>query len=152
MYPHAMLHSLNSINIAPNKLVKANQVVFHEGDKPDGVYYVCSGRLQVTRLMSGQPAILAELGDDDIFGELAMVDDRNRAATVTALEDSWLYHFTSESFTQRLSEMDELLHNMFVTLALTIRNQNLKIEQLHAALRNNGISLDADEEDVKYTR
>jgi CRP-like cAMP-binding protein len=118
------------LEIMPNMLLKKGESAFQQGDEPDGVYYVCSGSLKVTRENNQESQVLAELEDGDIFGELAMIDRLPRSATVTALEDSWLYKFSARSFEKRLNDMDQFMQSVFATLVLTVRNMNLKQEKL----------------------
>src|SRR5262245_21242172 len=105
----------NHMEIMPNKIFRAREVIFREGDKPDGVYYLCTGKVQVSRKLGGHDQVVAQLEADSVFGELAMVDDRPRSATVTAMEDSWTYHFTSDSFERKLKGMDGFMHSVFTS-------------------------------------
>lgn len=118
------------MEIMPNRLIRGREIVFREGDAPDGVYYVCSGKMRVTRLVGGSETVIAELEPGDVFGELAMIDNRPRAATISAVEDTWVYHFTPQAFSKKLQEMDKMMYEVFNTLVLTVRNLNLIQEDL----------------------
>jgi CRP-like cAMP-binding protein len=118
------------MEIMPNTSFKKGEVIFNEGDKADGVYYICSGRVKVTRRVNDRPMALAELEEGDIFGELAIIDRRPRAATVVALEDTWVYKFSGPAFETKLEGMDQFMRNIIITLVLTIRNMNIKQERL----------------------
>ncbi len=114
----------------PNRLFRARDIIFKEGAAPDGVYYICTGKVRVTRLVGGEETTLAELEPGDVFGELAMVDNRPRSATISAVEDTWVYHFTPQAFSKKMQEMDKFMYEVFNTLVLTIRNLNLKQDEL----------------------
>jgi CRP/FNR family cyclic AMP-dependent transcriptional regulator len=118
------------MDIMPNRLAKKNDVIFREGDKPDGVYYITSGRVRVCRTINGVQTNIAELEEGDVFGELAMIDDRPRAATIIASEDSSLYMLSRSGFENKLKGLDVLMHAVFLRMALSIRNMNLKYEEL----------------------
>lgn len=118
------------MDIMPNTSFKKGDVIFREGDQADGVYYICSGRVKVTRVIGDQPMTLVELEEGDIFGELAIIDRRPRAATIVAVEDTWVYKFSGQVFEKKLEEMDQIMRTMIVTLVLTIRNLNIKQEKL----------------------
>src|SRR5579875_3429339 len=65
----------------------AGEVVFREGEASSGCYVIRSGHAAVVREhAAGRALTLARFGPGDMFGELAMVDDGVRSATVTALD------------------------------------------------------------------
>lgn len=118
------------MEIMPNTNFKKNEVIFREGDQGDAVYYISSGRVKITRAAATQTMTLAELEEGDIFGELALIDQRPRAATATALEDTWVYKFSASAFEKKMEDMDQFLRNVIITLVLTVRNMNIKQERL----------------------
>lgn len=123
------------MDIMPNKKFSAREVIFREGDKPDGVYYLCEGRVEISRKVSGEDAVIAELEPGDVFGELAMVDDRPRAATVIAIDEVWVHHFNPNVFQKKLQEMDKLLYGVVLSLVLNIRNLNAHIDDMEDYIR-----------------
>lgn len=118
------------LEIMPNKTFKAGDVIFSEGETPDGVYYLCEGKATVHKRIGERQVLLAELEPGDIFGELAMVGESLRSATVIAAEECWVYKFSADSFKKKLQTMDSFMYTMLMSLVLTIRNQNLKISEL----------------------
>lgn len=123
------------MDIMPNKKFSAREIIFREGDKPDGVYYVCEGRVEVSRKVGGQETVVAELEAGDVFGEMAMVDDRPRAATIIAIDEVWVHHFNAGVFQRKLQEMDKLLYGIVLSLVLSIRNLNTHIDDLEDYVR-----------------
>ncbi|MBV9817947.1 MAG: Crp/Fnr family transcriptional regulator [Solirubrobacterales bacterium] len=66
----------------------AGEMVFHEGDRGDTCYVVRHGRFRsVSEHRIGRTLTLATFETGDIFGELAMFDDEQRAASVEAVQD-----------------------------------------------------------------
>lgn len=123
------------MDIMPNKKFSPREVIFREGDKPDGVYYICDGRVEVSRKIKGEDAVIAELEAGDVFGEMAMVDDRPRAATLIAVDEVWVHHFNPHVFQKKLQEMDKLLYGVVLSLVLNIRNLNAHIDDLEDYIR-----------------
>lgn len=119
------------MDIMPNKMVKKGQVIFSEGDAPDGVYYITEGRVVVSRMVDGTSKKIAELEAGDIFGELAMIDESPRSATITAAEDTWLYTLNRKVFEQKLKALDHLMYTVFLRMTLSIRNMNIQIDNLN---------------------
>ncbi len=66
---------------------RAGAAVFRQGDPGDRLYLILSGRAQVKRTEGGQESVLAELLPGQVFGELAILRDAPRSATVEAAED-----------------------------------------------------------------
>jgi len=62
------------------------QVVFREGDRGDWLYVVTEGEVEVVRRAAdGTETVLRRLGSGDCFGEIALVSEGPRTATVRAL-------------------------------------------------------------------
>jgi MFS family permease len=73
--------------------VVAGDVVIRAGDVGDRFYIVRHGDLEVVA-----PGVHATAGDGDYFGEIALIRDVPRTATITALADSQLYAMDRNDF------------------------------------------------------
>src|SRR4051812_21644339 len=70
-------------------LVPAGAVLMEQGDEADSLYLVTVGRLRVTmRRDDHTDVVLAELGRGEVVGEMALVTNDPRSATVAAVRDS----------------------------------------------------------------
>jgi CRP/FNR family transcriptional regulator, cyclic AMP receptor protein len=90
------------LGVARRRTFARGEVVFHEGDPGDALHLIAKGRFAVrvtTRL--GERATLAIRGPGEAFGELALINNAPRSATVAALEPG-------ETFSIRQAEFDEL--------------------------------------------
>jgi MFS family permease len=74
--------------------VQAGETVVREGDMGDRFYLVAEGRLDVSCERGAYPPV----GAGDVFGEIALLQDVPRTATVTARDDCLLYALDRESF------------------------------------------------------
>ncbi len=67
---------------------KAGDIVFRQGDHADRLYVIGSGEVDVIRETPGQPdTVLTRLGKDQFFGEVGILSDTPRTATVRAVTD-----------------------------------------------------------------
>src|SRR5947209_8215343 len=75
--------------VAVPRRFEADAVVFREGDASDTCYLIRSGHARAVREHpDGRSITLAHFGPGDLFGELAMLDDERRSATVETLEET----------------------------------------------------------------
>ena len=87
----------------------AGDLVFREGDAGDFVCFVIEGTLTVTKQnLSGEDIVIAELRGGRSIGEMAIVDDYPRSATVSAKKQTILVTLTRERF-NHLIESNPLL-------------------------------------------
>jgi hypothetical protein len=83
--------------------VASGQIVFHQGEAGDLFYVVGDGRVEVLR----DGTQLAVIGSGGSFGELALLNDCPRSATVRALEDGRLYALAREPFIETVTAHSE---------------------------------------------
>lgn len=81
---------------ATRREVSANEVVCREGEKGDAFYVVVAGKVSVSADDFGTEKTIAQLGRGAFFGEMAVVANQPRSATVKALEPCDLLVFTRE--------------------------------------------------------
>jgi CRP-like cAMP-binding protein len=76
----------------------AGTTLFREGDEGDGMYVVASGRLSVRR--GGQA--VASLGPGAIVGDMALLLEAPRVATVIVDEDARLFRMSRDGYVELL--------------------------------------------------
>ena len=74
------LNAQSTLNVA------AGDVVFREGEPGNEMFGIIEGRIQ----LQSMSRIIATLGTDDVFGEMAIIDASPRMATAIATTDSVL--------------------------------------------------------------
>lgn len=109
--------------LMPNKMVKAGEIVFREGDAPDeGIFYICYGEVEISRAEPGGERVLAKLGEGGVFGEMGIVNAAPRNATVKALSDCGFYTINQQNFQHRVNQLDPFVRGVFRVMVLTIRD------------------------------
>jgi PPM family protein phosphatase len=111
---------------------RTDSTVFREGEQGKGVYLVVAGEVAVTK--DGRE--LTRLGPGANFGEMAMLDEPHRSATVTAVEDSELLLITRDAFFKLLKRDPTLavkvLWNMLLRLSAHLRATSEKLSKLES--------------------
>lgn len=75
------------------------EVLMRQGDAPDGVYLVLSGRLRALLERAGEPpVVLGDIARGEPIGEMGVVMQQPRGATIIALRDCALMRLSAEDF------------------------------------------------------
>lgn len=64
---------------------ETNEIIFHEGDVGDYLYIIVNGEVEVYQEKEKEKNIIAKLGKGEYFGEMALLNQRSRLATVKCL-------------------------------------------------------------------
>lgn len=105
--------------------------IISAGDLTDSLFVIISGRLKV--MMSddeGREVILAILGSNEFFGEMGLLDDSPRSASVVALEACELLTLSKRDFKKCLAENFELSMAVMRGLVRRLREADKKIGSL----------------------
>lgn len=96
--------------------VPKDGVVVKQDSPADSFYMIYGGSVRIVRTQDGKEIQLARLVKNDYFGELALVSNRRRSATVTALEDTTLLVLSREDFKKLFREHRDLEYNLEVAV------------------------------------
>jgi CRP-like cAMP-binding protein len=103
------------------------------GAKSTSVYLVLEGRVQVTLFsLGGKEVILRDLGEGDIFGELAAIDGQPRSASIVALTDCQLASIRGETFRAAVTELPEGAMWLARRMTAQIRDLTERVFELNA--------------------
>jgi CRP-like cAMP-binding protein len=92
--------------------------IFAEGEAGDALYLVLDGKVRVHK----QDRVIAELGERECFGEMAILDAAPRSATVTAVDDTNLLKITREDFQEIMTEKPEIATGIVKVLTRRLRD------------------------------
>jgi CRP-like cAMP-binding protein len=96
-------------------------VLFKEGDRGDAMYIICSGLAASIAGDFSTPTILSYLGPGEIFGEMALLEDQLRTASIIALEDLRVWQIKRQDFDQLLLKHPALVKMILKTLSARLR-------------------------------
>jgi CRP/FNR family cyclic AMP-dependent transcriptional regulator len=108
-----------------------NSFILRAGEETDALYIVLSGRVKVLIPdEEGHEVILSILGPQEYFGEMGLLDDQTRSASVETLEPCEMLRLTKAGFTNILKDNFELAMLILQNLVKRLREADRKIESL----------------------
>ena len=108
-----------------------NAFILRAGEETDALYLILSGRVKVLIPdEEGHEVILAVLGPNDFFGEMGLLDDQPRSASVETLEPCETVRLSKAGFTNLIKDNFELAMLIIRSLVKRLREADRKIESL----------------------
>jgi CRP-like cAMP-binding protein len=108
----------------------AGEVVFREGDPGAELYVIQSGRIELSRRVRGRDTHLLTLPAGEFFGEMAIVNNKPRSATATALEESRMLVLDARTFEAMVRGNSEIALRLIKKLAARLDQANQQVERL----------------------
>ncbi|MEO8102750.1 MAG: cyclic nucleotide-binding domain-containing protein, partial [Betaproteobacteria bacterium] len=91
------------IESATIKRYATNEVLFDEGDVADGLYLIRRGSVTVSRQIAGKEIVLSYVAAGNYVGEMALMSDAPRSATVRAAVPTECIMLEAKRFTEVMS-------------------------------------------------
>lgn len=107
-------------SICQEKYIGKNTKIFEKGEAGNCMYFIYSGSISIH---DGKHQI-AELGENEIFGELSLLDSESRSASATALSDCILLEIDQEPFYDVVATNTDILKGIMRTLCKRLREQD----------------------------
>ena len=96
----------------------AGATVFSQGEKGDSFYIIQSGAVQVVlRTVGGRSEIIAVLGPQDYFGEMALLSGEPRSATIIAVKETTVWRLSREDWDELIEKHPTWLLHFCATLS-----------------------------------
>ena len=119
--------------IVRRQRVRRGAVIIAQGDVGETAFLILDGSVEiVVAAPDGRQFVLAELGPLEYFGEMALLDDRDRhrSATAVAREDAELLLIRRGDFLQLLEQHPPMARQLLCSLSRRLRQANEKIASL----------------------
>jgi CRP-like cAMP-binding protein len=116
-------------------IVESGKSFLKEGDVGDSMFVLLSGRAEVTKIgASGGSHVLGEVETGAVLGEVGLLTEHPRSATVTALEQCRVFRLERNAFDERLDAgctgCRRLLKEVALLLAARSRSTNARLVEL----------------------
>jgi len=110
---------------------KQGETIFYQGDPGQSLFLIETGQVRIfVEGEVGQATSVIMYGPGEIFGELAVIDELPRSATVAAMRDTVVYQLTQERFRDNLRRSPQLALNFLKALSVRIRYNTSHVESL----------------------
>jgi CRP/FNR family cyclic AMP-dependent transcriptional regulator len=108
-----------------------NAIIVNEGDKTDSLYVILSGKVKVfSSDEDGREVVFNTLGPYEYFGELALVDEEPRSASVMTVEASKLSMISRNDFVAYLTRYPSVAVSLLKTLVRRVRIETENVKNL----------------------
>jgi hypothetical protein len=111
---------------------QADEVLFEEGQPPDHLYIIVSGKVEVFHRVGEHERPVAYLGEKECVGEMAILDDEPRSASVKAVEPTLVLKVDRESFRELILERPQISFAIFKILSGRLRHKQLEADNVPA--------------------
>lgn len=111
---------LEIASIVQDEHVQEGETIIYKDDLGDCMYVIVDGRVRV----HDGDRTFAQLNNADVFGELALLDAEPRAASVTAMDETYLLRLNQETFYELIADYPEVLRGIIRVLSQRLRESN----------------------------
>ena len=105
------------------------EVIFREGEPGEVAFVIEKGKVEISALREGREVVLLHLGEGELLGEMALIDEKVRSAAARALEPTTLVVIHRDQVREKIESADPLL-NLFLKVILErLRVTTRRVEQ-----------------------
>jgi CRP/FNR family cyclic AMP-dependent transcriptional regulator len=120
-------------SICEEKQVDKDVTLFKKGDTGNCMYFIYSGKVSI----HDAEHQLATLSDNEIFGELSLLDSETRSASVTTLTDCVFLKIEQEAFYDVVAVNTDILKGIMRTLCKRLREQDRVTIEMKRGIMDN---------------
>ena len=107
------------------RVFEPGATIFQEGDKGEALYIMAKGLVKLSKVdLGGHEKTLAILQPPEFFGEMALLGQTTRSATVTTLNEVHCYLLFNDDFRRLISDYPAMNLNLTSTLAARLRGMD----------------------------
>lgn len=100
------------------RVYNRESMIFCECQSGTELYIIQKGRVKISKIVDNNEVLLAVLKEGDMFGEMALLENKPRSATaITAAEECQLLAVNRQNFNQMVSTQPQLIARLTTTLA-----------------------------------
>jgi serine/threonine-protein kinase len=108
----------------PKKTFAAGDVIVQEGESGDAAYIIVEGRCEIRKQMPSGEQTLREIGPGDVFGEMAIMTEGPRTASVVAIEQTTVLVVTSTVLEEEMAALKPWIATLLRSFAKRFREMD----------------------------
>lgn len=124
-----------SMNLSKN--FKKGKLIFNQGSASDCAFIIGSGSVEIVKDTEEGKKVIGVLKENEIFGEMGLIDGQPRSASARALEDSVMYIITRDNFDILVDKNPKALLPILKVLTSRLRETLNFLKQKPAGFQNN---------------
>ena len=125
--PYAKTANLNPDTTKFIRQYPKDTMLFAEGESGPELFIIQKGSIRITKIVNNNEVLLALLKSGDIFGEMALLENKPRSASAIAHEDSVLMAVNRANFKGMVVEQPKVISRLTSSLAERIWNLNRQL-------------------------
>lgn len=117
---------------------RAGEILFRQGDPGDAAYVILEGKADILADASGGQIKIAELSDNAIVGEIAILCDVSRTATVKAAGPLEALRIRKDDFLKLLADYPDMMLEILRSLAQRLTRTTSELTEARAQIKSAG--------------
>ena len=106
------------------KKFTTGEVLAREGEQGYEAFKIISGFVKITQTKNGEDVYIRQCGPGQIIGEMALLEDRPRTATITAITDTEIQIISDKLLSDELGKLSPLVTDLIVELCDRIKEKD----------------------------
>jgi len=116
-----------------NKKYRAETVLFQERDKSQELFIISSGTVQIYKRFGSRDVELCRLEKGAVFGEMALIDGKQRSASARCITDCTIIIIPAELFRSKISGVPDWFLSVVKIVSMKIRKGNERLQHYYAS-------------------
>lgn len=114
---------------------RTGEILFHQGDPGDAAYVILEGRADILAEADSGQIKIAELADNAIVGEIAILCDVSRTATVKAAAPLEALRIRKDDFLKLLADYPDMMFEILRSLAQRLTRTTSELTEARALIK-----------------
>ena len=117
IHPYTKAVHLDKSTVEFTRAYPQNTMIFSESEPGNELYIIQKGRVKISKIVNNNEVLLAVCKNGDIFGEMAILENKPRSASAIAYDDVVLLAVNKANFAKMIQEQPQLITRLTQLLA-----------------------------------